>query len=273
MPLYRKKVNSSGSGLEFPTSEKITASNDDFVFMKDANSPYKITKANLLAGLSGGTTPTPTVDPPIILLLKGEGSQIIDSSSYSQILTNYNCSISSNYSKYGSSSIYFNGSSRLIVSSPKFAFGTGDFCFEAFVRWQQTSFNSEPGIFQLSSASEGLQQGYTNSLGIATTSLRYFMISNGNYQNGTIAPALGDFYYLALKREKRTIEGIEKKITSLWINGTESVALEDNTNYSCTNLCLGGYYSTGYLGNFYLDEFRVSNKAQDVSTIPSAFSI
>ncbi|MEH1853443.1 MAG: discoidin domain-containing protein [Nostoc sp.] len=53
MPLFRQQ---DASGLVLPVETRTTAIDGDYVFMIDAstNIPYRITKANLLAGLSSG---------------------------------------------------------------------------------------------------------------------------------------------------------------------------------------------------------------------------
>jgi hypothetical protein len=61
MPLYRKKIvnTSAPSSLELPSVVKTTANNNDFFIGIDGNNElYKISKSNLLAGLSTGTPST-----------------------------------------------------------------------------------------------------------------------------------------------------------------------------------------------------------------------
>ncbi|MEH2195682.1 MAG: hypothetical protein V7K98_23990 [Nostoc sp.] len=280
MPLFRKVSKNTTTvnnyttidGVQIPATIKTASEPGDYFIGIDTNGGlYKITKADLLAGLSSDGGSGTVSGNKTLLLLHGE--TIADSSTYLKSLTNTDVSSVADYSKFGGKSLYFNGASRLSVSSESFASGSNDFCFEMFIRWAQTSFSGEPGIFQLSSAGDGLQAGYSNSLGIAVVPIsgnpKYFMIANGNAYNGTIEVMPNSFDYIALKRETRVVSGIEKRITSLWVNGYESVSVEDNTAYSCSKLALGGYYSTGYLGRFYLDDFRVSSEAKNTSTVPT----
>ncbi|WP_138500912.1 LamG domain-containing protein [Nostoc sp. PA-18-2419] len=113
MPLSKKKPTTN-SGLQIPTSIKTIAGNNDYVLMVDSNGiPYKITKANFLAGLSssGGNGNTSSDDPyfsDVSLLMPFDGS-IVDIKGKA-ITVDGSAVISTEQIKYGSSSIKFSGS-------------------------------------------------------------------------------------------------------------------------------------------------------------------
>ena len=51
----------------------------------------------------------------------------------------------------------------------------------------------------------------------------------------------------------------------LYVNGTEYLSASDSTNYTDTYFLIGGWYSTSYLMDGYIDEFRISLKARYTS--------
>ena len=67
-------------------------------------------------------------DKNTLLLLHGDS--LIDNSIYNVPITNSGATVSTEQSKFGESSLYFNGSSGLLFSAKVCDFGTGDFTFD-----------------------------------------------------------------------------------------------------------------------------------------------
>jgi hypothetical protein len=44
----------------------------------------------------------------------------------------------------------------------------------------------------------------------------------------------------------------------LYVNGTSIISVADTTNYTDQNFTIGGWYSTGFLLNGYIDDLRVT---------------
>jgi hypothetical protein len=178
---------------------------------------------------SSVTTPTtPTTTPPptsnvtgAVLTISGNGSNgsqnFVDTSPQAKTITrNGNVSTSTAQSKYGGSSIYFDGSdgSYLSVpSSPDFNFGTGDFTMEFFlyptgitrgfpglltrgdaqgVMWTICQFpgNSyRPELFIFNGGYQAANSNYNTNLSLNTWTHVALVCKNGTrkfYQNGIL---------------------------------------------------------------------------------------
>ncbi len=145
-------------------------------------------------------------------------------------------------------SAYFDGTGDYLSlpSNSAFAFGTGDFTVEGWVYYTSVT-NS--GIFQISATLFALQTGI--GLGL-DTSLRWMLYyGNGSAANaGAIGPTANTWHHFAVVRSSST--------TKLYINGTAtSISVADSFNYTGQVLGIAGIYSTAYLTNGYISNFRV----------------
>ena len=102
--------------------------------MSSVNIPFSVTGSQAI------TIPTDPYSNNVSLLLRGDGSNgstsIVDSSpAANSISVRGNAQISTAQSKFGGSSLYFDGSGDSLVIDPStaFGFGTGDFTIECFV--------------------------------------------------------------------------------------------------------------------------------------------
>ena len=77
--------------------------------------------------------------------------------------------------------------------------------------------------------------------------------------SGTITPSASTWYHTAMVRTNGTMK--------FFVNGTQAISdFTDTSDYSNRDtLTLGGFYSTDYLMDGYIDEFRVTNKARYTS--------
>ena len=152
---------------------------------------------------------------------------------------------------YGNS---FNGSSDYLTlpSTAGLAMGTGDFTIEFWYYPLQ----ADKGVFQLSTTSGGFLAGNTNTIALFIGSIN----NVGVYASGTTTYGGNNkllynvWTHIALVRIS--------SVTKLYLNGVldtsfASGGLADTTNYTGTYGVIGGYYSTGYLSNAYISNFRI----------------
>ena len=191
------------------------------------------------------------------LLLSMTNAGIIDNTMINNLQTVGNAKISTTQSKFGGSSMSFDGSGDYlsIPSSPQYSFGTGDFTIEG---WAYPTSGTNNGLFQISDTSGGFKTSAGNSLAIhilGTNSATLY--ANGsiyNCPNNTLP--FNTWTHLAIVRSSG--------VTKLYINGSlvttigTSGSITDTTNYSGTHIVIGGYYSTSYLWNGYVDDFRIT---------------
>jgi hypothetical protein len=196
------------------------------------------------------------------LLMHFSGSNgsttFIDNSPRTKTFTvNGNSQISTAQSKFGSSSLYLDGTGDYLTSPSvsDYALGTGDFTIEC---WAYRITGGDNGILQLSATAGGLQANQTTNLVIASwTSGRVLIHANNTYYASTaITNTVNTWNHYALVRSSG--------VTKLYFNGNlvtdigTSGAITDTTNYTGTYLAIGGYYSTTYLWNGYIDELRIT---------------
>ena len=186
------------------------------------------------------------------LLLDGE--TITDRSSYNNTLTNTNVTISSAQYKYGSSSLYFNGSSRITYPATSgITFGTGDFTVEGWI-YSLTPPSSQY-IFDFRNASQtnapalgfglngpsflGKFGWYTGSVIIETSS--------------TTPVQASGWTHFAYCRNSSNGSGF------LSVNGTVVASGADATNYtvSPTTSYIGTRYNISNLFNGYMDNIAI----------------
>jgi hypothetical protein len=142
--------------------------------------------------------------------------------------------------------MYFTGSSYVTISaSPNLAFGTGDFTIECWVYLQ----NKGKGIFHLSTAST--LPSTVTGIAVAVDSTSGWNLYAANSQNTTGSTvSLNTWYHVAVVRAS--------SITYLYINGVVNQSRTDATNYTDTFGAIGGFYSTSYLSDCYIDDFRIT---------------
>ena len=185
------------------------------------------------------------------LLLNFTNAGIYDSASGNDLETVGNAQVSTVQAKWGTTSLAFDGTDdRLVMpASPKFAFGTGDFTIEGWVRRSDTNVR---GIFQLCGTAGGLS-GLAN-LGLAIgsdTGQVWRIYANNTGYNSTATWAINTWYHFALVKTAGNIK--------LYVDGTAVITQTDTTNYTGQNLCVGGFYDTTFLLNGYIDDLRITN--------------
>lgn len=181
----------------------------------------------------------------------GTNSTFSDSSSSGHTITPSGDPTQGSFTPYrkGSYSVEFDGSGDYLSAptSSDFSFGTGDFTVEC---WFTKNALSHAGIWQISSTSSGLQSanyGTTLALGYQSGVMQIYGAGNSTTASHSIVT--GKFYHAAYVRSS----GVSK----LYIDGTEIISQSDTTNYSHTNMVIGGYYTTSYLHAGKISNLRV----------------
>ena len=160
--------------------------------------------------------------------------------------------VSTSVKKFGTGSIKFDGTDDRLTCAPStdFEVGTGDFTIEG---WAYNAGDKHSGLFQISSTTGGLQSNNTLNIavGMRKDPVRWQMYTNGAYNDAASATwSPNTWYHFAMVRSS----GVSK----LYVDGTEVISVTDTNNYTGTNIVVGGYYSTSYLFDGYIDDFRVT---------------
>jgi hypothetical protein len=187
------------------------------------------------------------------LLLNSTNAGIVDAAADNVIETIGNVQISTVQSKFGGSSISFDGSGDyFIISSttadPLLAFGTGDFTIEFWIR-----FNTTAGVTILDYR-PGSNGAYATIITDASNRIQYYSASATRI-TGTTALATNAWYHVAIVRSSGS--------TKLYVNGTnEGSTFADTQNYlSGANRPVVGTsgfpLGTGSL-NAYIQDLRIT---------------
>ena len=194
----------------------------------------------------------------VSLLLHGDGTNgsttIVDSSSSPKAVTAVgDAQISTAQSKFGGASLAFDGTGDYLTvpSSADFAFGTGDFTVEFWLKSQNSS--NQRGILQISDATGGLSTSYANGL------VFYFPTGSGSIgavvngaglQSANNILSLNTWYHVAATRSGTSF--------AMFVDGVQIITSTSSANLTASNLAVGGYYNTSYLLNGYIDDLRIT---------------
>lgn len=208
------------------------------------------------AQYTGAFTP-PTSPPTAVtntsLLINFTNAGIIDNAMMNNLETIGNAQISTTQSKFGGSSMYFDGIGDYLVSNAAstdlYAFGTGDFTIEMWIRFN--AINSVQLVYDSRPTSQGnYPMIYLNSDG----TIRYYVNSVDRITSSAISS--GVWYHLAIARSGTS--------TKMFIDGTQAGSTyTDSTSY----LNASGRPWIGFNAfnsnpdqalNAYVDELRVT---------------
>ena len=270
-------INGVQEGSTYSTSYNVTSGGDLYVgtgfytpstnFVTGYISNVRILKGT---GLYSSAFTPPTAPLTAItntsLLLNFTNAGIFDATSKNDLETVGNAQISTTQSKWGGSSMYFDGTGDWLLSTPSVIndFGTGNFTIEAWIYMTSTSnyfyiYNSSNANFN----SPNFTFLYDTSLG-----LRMYA-HGGTYtvnQGSTSGWAANTWYYVALVRNGGTIT-IYRNGTSLASGSTFSGV---SFGSATAPLQIGGSSPDSRSNNGYIQDLRVSRYARDVTTTPTA---
>lgn len=182
------------------------------------------------------------------LLLNATNAGIYDATALNDMETVGNAQVSTAQYKWSPSSMAFNGTTDYLKYPPSnlFAFGTANFTIEGWVYLGSTNC----GIFQIYSS---YLPGTVSGLSFEIANLYGGWSLNYGATNQIISTTTGStstWYHFAVVRSSGVIKA--------YVNGTSIISATDTTNYTYTYLLVGGYYSTSYLLNGYLEDFRIT---------------
>jgi len=184
------------------------------------------------------------------LLLNGTNSGLIDYTSKNNLETFGNAQLSTAVTKFGNASISFDGTGDYLVltPSPNFAFRTGPFTIEGWVR---INANGDRGVFQQGASSFPAGTGNSVALGYNNSGTWQIYAKNTN-TNSSATYSTNTWYHFALVRSSTT--------TTLYIDGISVITVTgDTTDYTGTFFGVGSIFGTsGTNLNGYIDDLRVT---------------
>ena len=214
---------------------------------------------NGVALYSGLTSTVPTAPftqtstANTVLLLNATNAGIIDNTQKNAITTYGSAAISTTQSKFGGTSMYFDGSTGYLKSqtSTLFGFGTGDFTLEGWYYFLGTSSNYVLMDFRLNGS--GNSQVKPTLIFNTGNVLLYYTAGGTSITSSAIST--GQWVHIALSRASG--------VTKLFVNGTQSGSnYTDTNNYGTSSTCTIGTNgdNNGYTySNMYVDEVRITN--------------
>jgi len=147
--------------------------------------------------------------------------------------------------KFGATSAYFNGSSRISVDDhADWDFGTGDFCIDFWLKTASSSLS-----MLLNTGNGNLSNEF--QVEINRTSGKVGLYSGSQYCTSTTSVNDDEWYHIAYER----VSGM----LYVYINGTQENSVAFTNNFTPTGLHIGAAYNltAGLTG--YIDELRISD--------------
>ena len=197
------------------------------------------------ANFTPSTTPL-TATANTVLLLNATNASIIDSSQKVNLISYGSAAISTTQSKFGGTSMYFDGSTGYLSnpSSTAFTFGPGDFTVEYWVYYNAISGSSYQQICGGSSTSAGF------SFGLSSTPKLYMTTSSVGYTSTGTTLVTGQWYHVAFVRKSGTVY--------FYLNGVLDYSVSAATTITETGFGIGGSKTGAYFSSCYVDELRVT---------------
>jgi hypothetical protein len=187
------------------------------------------------------------------LLLNMTNAGIIDNSMMNNLETVGNAQISTTQSKFGGSSMYFDGTGDWLVSpiSTSLGMGSGDFTIELWV--YATNPTYAQGFFHVNAtAISGTVAGY--AIGVtAAGAVEYY--SGGTYTTSSSTVTANTWTHLALVRSTGTVK--------VYVNGvlpTSGGSIADSQNVTTALAYIGVFYTVAASNTMtgYINDFRVT---------------
>jgi hypothetical protein len=185
------------------------------------------------------------------LLLSSTNGAIFDNTAKNVLETVGNAQISTTQSKYGGSSMYFDGTGDWLLAptSPNVGLGTGNFTFETWV-YPTTNPANGPGTIidaRNSATSEGWVVRIFPDLSIGF----YDGPANTYQQTSASAVSLNTWAHVACVRSGTTL--------TIFVNGVSLKTATVSSNLGTTwPFYIGNNYTAGYTYYGYLDDLRIT---------------
>jgi Concanavalin A-like lectin/glucanases superfamily len=230
-----------------------------------------IAGARILKGTGYSSITVPTAPPTAItntsLLLNFTNAGITDATAKNVLETVGNAQISTTQSKFGGSSMYFDGTGDYLVTPAvqNNELGTGDFTIEGWIYPTNTS--SAYRAIVASENYDGTAGGW--SIYQNGTSLEVWLTS-GQVINATSAITASTWQHIALVRS-----GTGSNNVRMYVNGTQVGSSATNTaSWTGRRVFIGdnNVSGTDYFFNGYIDDLRITRYARYTSsfTAPTA---
>jgi hypothetical protein len=202
-----------------------------------------------------GTTTGDAYYPQVAALLHFDGTNgsttITDNSKNNLTVTSVNgAAISTAQSKFGGSSVFFDGTNDYLTVTNSGMFGSGNWTIEFWV--YAPAGQTDKSIIEArnSAAGSGTTTGFTITM-ISPTEIRVY--SGSELIKSTVS-YVNQWVNICLVKNGST--------TTMYVNGTNSGTTTSLGNMSDTSFIIGaGYYgsvSLNAFGNFYMDELRIT---------------
>jgi hypothetical protein len=177
------------------------------------------------------------------LLLNGTNAQIFGSAIMNNFVTVGNAQISTSVYKYGTGSIYFDGTGDWLVPTNLLPLGGGDFTVEMWLYPNATYSATYAGILDSRTSADGaglVYFGYTGTANqIGWKDNTTFVVT------GTVT--VSTWNHVAIVRSSGTMK--------MYINGTSTSSAANSTNYTVAFRLIGSSFDPFSL-NGYMDELR-----------------
>jgi hypothetical protein len=183
---------------------------------------------------------------PASLLLNFNNGGIVDQHGTNVLEAVGNAQLSTSVKKYGSSSMYFDGTGDYLTIPTNFGFvfGQGDFTIEC---WFYIVSGSAGALFDTRSGATGV----TPLLFFSSSTLRYYMNGGDRITSGTTLSA-ATWYHVALVRNSGS--------SKMYLNGAQTGSTYADTNdFTLTNTINIGRGNDGNnVFNGYIDDLRIT---------------
>ena len=221
-----------------------------------------VTSAVYTGNFTAPTAPLAAITNTKVLLNMADG-QAIDSAAQNNLTLFGNAKISTAQAKFGNTSMVFDGTGDYVTlpSSSFTPFGTGNFTIECFARFDAID---GKGLFQLgASYLPSAVTGPAVFASIATNNPWRIYYGTSDV-DASVSPSANTWYHVAYVRSSG--------VTKLYVDGTSVISENDTTDYTNTFFVIGGGYSSSFLMDGYIDDFRISHMARYTSnfTAPTA---
>lgn len=192
----------------------------------------------------------PMHDKNTLLLLHGE--DLIDSSIYKVPLTNNGVQVSSDQSKFGGKSLYFNGASALLFPPSTIVYGDRDFTIDW---WEYcTGTNGMTRYSTMYDGSSGMSVGYAGTDLYMARNSAWDMLA---LTKTAFSVTVNQWVHWALVRNGNSVKTYRNGVQ--FASATVSGAVQAVTSQMCIGAHGGGNYQ--YFHG-YIDEFRISDIAR-----------
>jgi hypothetical protein len=198
------------------------------------------------------------------LLFKGENAKIIDQSGNTPLETYGNAQLQTSITKFGLSSMYFDGSGDALIAhnNPLQSIGTGDFTVEG---WFYPSTWTVETMYRRLWAS-GLSTANDMSLNIFSDGKIQYRNNDTVLITSTNSVATNTWHHIAVVRSSG--------VTTIWINGVSNGTTSTNNNLTSPNsypFYIGNHPALTATWSGYIDDFRVTRFARYTSSFAAPF--